>query len=507
MLHSIRTRLVIILAGMVAGTLMFCILLNSFFLEGYYKSNKEAALNSVYHQLQSIIRTDRNLLNPENQDILQEICEQSSVSLLVLNANQQTLFSTGNGDRELAATFFNMIVSGSINFSDNENQVEDIVDSGSGLRYLEMYGALNEESYFIMRVPMESIRQSVNISNRFFLYISYLAIALSVVIMWYISKSFTKPILQLADISEKMSELDFDVKYVGDRNDEIGVLGTSMNKLSGTLETTISELKAANNELQKDINQKIEIDNMRKEFLSNVSHELKTPIALIQGYAEGLKEGISEDPESMEFYCDVIIDEANKMNKMVKNLLELNQLEFGNGQITFERFDLISVISGVLSRSTILIEQKGATIIFDNRKSIYVWADEFQIEQVITNYITNALNHLDEKKTVRIDVAEQGENIRVAIFNSGSHIPEEDLDRIWIKFYKVDKARTREYGGNGIGLSIVKAVMDAHNQKCGVANVEGGVVFWFEVEKDKKQETRSDTGEQDEARTRARRKQ
>lgn len=487
MIHSIRARLVIILAGMVAGTLMFCILLNSVFLEGYYKSNKEATLNNVYHQLQAIVETDRNLNKTENQNTLIKICENGSVSLVVLNSGKRVLFSFATGT-ELAESFFEMIMSGTIDFADGEYNVEDIIDQKSGLRYLEMYGALNEESYFIMRVPMESIRQSVNISNRFFMYISYIAIVCSVMIMWYVSKSFTRPILQLAELSEKMSKLDFDAKYVGGRNDEIGVLGTSMNKLSSTLETTISELKAANNELQKDINQKIEIDNMRKEFLSNVSHELKTPIALIQGYAEGLKEGINDDPESREFYCDVIIDEANKMNKMVKNLLTLNQLEFGNGQITFERFDIISVIRGVLNRSTIMIEQKEATILFDDRKSIYVWADEFQIEQVITNYITNALNHLDENKTIRIDVATKGDNIRVAVFNSGKHIPEEDLDRIWIKFYKVDKARTRQYGGNGIGLSIVKAAMDAHNKKCGVANVDGGVVFWFEVEKEKKSE-------------------
>ena len=134
--------------------------------------------------------------------------------------------------------------------------------------------------------------------------------------------------------------------------------------MSEQLEKTISELKSANNELQKDIESKIRIDQMRREFLNNVSHELKTPIALVQGYAEGLKENISDDPESREFYCDVIMDEAAKMNKLVKNLLTLNQLEEGRDETTMERFDIVSLIRGVLQSMDIMIRQKEARVSF-----------------------------------------------------------------------------------------------------------------------------------------------
>ena len=140
--------------------------------------------------------------------------------------------------------------------------------------------------------------------------------------------------MELVRISGKMIQLDFDAKYTGNSKTEIALLGKNINELSETLENTISELKSANNELKRDIERKNKIDEMRIEFLSNVSHELKTPIALIQGYAEGLKEGISEDEESKDFYCEVIMDEAAKMNNMVKKLLTLNQLEFGNDTVT-----------------------------------------------------------------------------------------------------------------------------------------------------------------------------
>ena len=160
-------------------------------------------------------------------------------------------------------------------------------------------------------------------------------------VIWLVSKKITDPILELARISERMTHLDFDARYRGKSFNEIAVLGSHMNELADTLEATISELKTANNELQKDIEKKNRIDEMRREFLANVSHELKTPIALIQGYAEGLKEGVNDDEESRNFYCDVIMDESAKMNNMVKKLLTLNELEFGNSVVTMERFDIV----------------------------------------------------------------------------------------------------------------------------------------------------------------------
>ena len=223
---------------------------------------------------------------------------------------------------------------------------------------------------------------------------------------------------------------------------------------------------------------------MRQEFLANVSHELKTPIALIQGYAEGLQENINDDPESREFYCEVIVDEADKMNKMVKKLLSLNQLEFGNGQVHLEHFDLNSVIQSVVNASEILFRQQGVTLSFcPSEEPLMVWADEYMIEEVVNNYVSNALNHVKYDKKIEIKTIQQGDHICTSVFNTGDPIPEEDLEKIWTKFYKVDKARTREYGGNGIGLSIVKAVMDAHNQRYGVRNYDNGVEFWFELDR------------------------
>jgi signal transduction histidine kinase len=289
----------------------------------------------------------------------------------------------------------------------------------------------------------------------------------------------------MSKISQEMSELNFNVKSDVNSKDELGVLSHNLNDMSYKLQQTIEELKEANKKLKKDIEHKEEVDKMRKEFISNVSHELKTPIALIQGYAEGLEECVNDDAESREFYCSVIADEASKMNKMVKELLSLNQLEYGDNILEIDEFSLNMVVKGVISRINYMSQQKNVNIRFIADKDYTIFADEFKIEEVITNYVTNALNHVDDNRVVEVSIKETSDNkIRLSVYNSGENIPNEDLENIWIKFYKVDKARTRAYGGSGIGLSIVKAITDAHGGKCGVINKEHGVEFWFEISKE-----------------------
>ena len=233
---------------------------------------------------------------------------------------------------------------------------------------------------------------------------------------------------------------------------------------------------------KNNIQRKTEIDEMRTEFLSNVSHELKTPIAIIQGYAEGLQEGISEDEESRNLYCSVICDEAAKMNMLVQKLLTLNQLEFGNEPVNMERFDLITLIKNQIQSADILLRQNDIKLQMQEHGPIYVWGDEFKVAEVFSNYLSNAIHHCTGDKIIEIRFDKQDGCIRTICFNTGTPIPEESIAHIWEKFYKVDKARTREYGGSGIGLSIVKAIMESMNQEYGVENYTNGVAFWFELE-------------------------
>ena len=217
---------------------------------------------------------------------------------------------------------------------------------------------------------------------------------------------------------------------------------------------------------------------MRSFFISIPDSMIEA--ARLDGWSE-LKV-LMNDPESREFYCDVIMDEAGKMNKLVKNLLTLNELEFGNEVVTMERFDLASMIHNMLRSMQVLFEQKDVKLVYDVQEPVYAWANEFKMEQVLNNYISNALNHVDGEKIIKITIQRQDGHVRAGVFNTGKPIPEEDVGRIWDKFYKVDKARTREYGGSGVGLSIVKAIMESMHQQYGVINYDNGVEFWFELD-------------------------
>ena len=361
--------------------------------------------------------------------------------------------------------------------------LQKVYDNRLGDDYYELFGTLSNGDSIMLRMALQGIKDNVSISNTFITYVGIGILIIGVIAAYIFSSYITKPIQQLSDIAERMSNLDFDVKYHGKDKSEIGVLGNSMNNMSKKLEENISQLKSANKELQRDIDRKVKMEEVRTEFLSNVSHELKTPIALIQGYAEGLKEGISDDPESMDFYCGVIIDEAGKMNNMVKKLLTLNQIEFGNEELVMERFDIIELITSIVNANELRASQKGIQIEFNQRdEHIDVWSDEYKIEEVVTNYITNAINHCDFENRIEVSVERIGDDVRVHVFNTGKNIPEEDIPNIWQKFYKVDKARTREYGGNGIGLSIVKAIMDSYGKGFGVINKSNGVEFWFDLD-------------------------
>ena len=492
--HSIRVKLTLTLTVLMVLTIFLLWFLNKTLLERYYLHSKIDTLGNTFDTIYNIYddKADKESLTNAELLKLDRIHDNRNVSIYILSGEFDILFpgdrSRGVDDDEnllsiLKSYYFtnpNQLVE-RIQAEQNYN-IYSFFDSRLESNYIDLLGGLDNGYTVLLRTNYESIQESVKIANKFLAYVGIIAVIIGTTIMFFISRKFTLPILQLTSIAKKMSDLDFEVKYDVESKDEIGELGGCINILSEKLESTISELKIANNELLSDLQDKIQIDEVRKEFLSNVTHELKTPIALIQGYAEGLKDNINEDLESKEFYCDVIVDEAQKMNQMVKKLLTLNQIEFGNNQIHIGRFDLVALIKSVLSSVEILFKQKGVIMHFDQEEPVYVWSDEYLVEEVLTNYISNALNHVSDAMIIEVKLIKQEDVVRVAVFNTGEPIPMEDLDQVWIKFYKVDKARTREYGGSGIGLSIVKAIMTSLNKEYGVKNHDTGVEFWFELD-------------------------
>ncbi len=468
--------------------------MNSMFLQTVYMKNKQDTMTEAYESL-SKAAEDGTIYDADYLVPFEKLCSSNNLSILVVSTDGSVLLSSHNSNEDvfmveqLLRAVFSYGSSSSHSDADiivsTENYiVEKQHDSRIDGDYLVLWGSFEDGNLVMIRCAMEAISDSVTVTNKFLLVIGTVAIVISLLLAEFLSRKISKPILELTDISTKITNLEFDVHYNPRRNgNEVDVLGQHMNTLSNRLEETIRELKEANLELQQDIEVRDKNETMRKEFLSNVSHELKTPIALIQGYAEGLVDGVITDPEDVKYYCDVIIDEAKKMNRMVKEMLSLNQLEYGMNTLNMEHFNLVDLIRGVVNQTKVMADQYDVKLVFDETDPIYVWADEFFAEQVITNYLTNAIHYAKNEKEVEITIQNREQDVRVEVFNTGDQIAPENMEHLWEKFYKVDKARTRKYGGSGIGLSVVKAVMDSFKKECGVYNLENGVVFWFELDK------------------------
>lgn len=485
-IKSIQERLFLSLCVVVAIIIAFLIIVNNFILESFYLYSKINTLQSVYEQINSYADKPYYLSNLEEQ--LEKIAINNDFDIIIKTGENITIYSTNKDYIGVYKEFGQMTPFSKNDYYivEEENYtIKNVKDTSTGISYILLAGRLDNGYLLYIRLPITSIRESVKISNRFLYLIAIFVIIIGGIIVSYISRKFTKPIKELNNIAKKMSNMDFGHKYKEtNQGDEIDELGKSINSMSSKLETTITQLKTTNRELEKDLEEKAKIDKMRSGFISDVSHELKTPIALIQGYSEGLLENVNKDEESRRFYAEVILDETNKMDRLVKQLLELMKLE--NEMRTFDNkeFDIVELEKEIIRKTSVMIEEKQAKIEFNSEENINVMADNFYIEQVITNYLTNAIKHVQEvngEKYIRIENEIKEDKVRVKVFNTGKQIDEENLDRIWNRFYKADESRNREDGGTGIGLALVKAIMNNYGNDFGVVNKENGVEFYFEV--------------------------
>ena len=486
---SIRTKLFISLCIIVLLIIISLIVLNNFVLGKFYLYNKKKKLNDLY----SLINYYYN--NEYKQDEIDKELEKISIKndfdILLKDDNDNNIyisskdFFTGILQISMIASKKNINKKDIIEQTDNYI-ISEIKDEGTNIKYIVLIGVLDNNYKMYVRMPVASIEESVKISNKFLYIIAIFVIMLGGITVSIVSRRFSKPIEQLNDIAEKMSNLDFSQKYkISENKDEIDNLGISINKLSDKLETTIKKLKTTNLELEKDVEEKSHIDEMRKSFISDVSHELKTPIALIQGYSEGLIENVNTDEESRKYYAEVILDEATKMDKLVKQLLELMKLEYGKMNFNNESFNIIELEKEILRKSEVMIQKENIKVEMDKQEEIMVYADDFYIDQVLTNYITNAIKYstqINGEKKIKIKNTINDHKVRISVFNTLEGLSDEDLVHIWNRFYKIDESRNRSDGGTGIGLSIVKAIMNNYGNEYGAKNVEGGVEFYFDLD-------------------------
>lgn len=376
----------------------FLILINNIVLETFYLYSKTNTVRQVYKKINNYYKYN---MTTGIESELKRIAFNNNFDIYIKSDNDVYIFST---DKDFYSTIsrINSITNSHSNsfeivYKDTDMKIVKVDDTSNNISYLLLSGTLCNGYELYIRIPIVPIEESVKISNKVLVWIGAVTILFSAFVANFVSKKFTNPILELNDITNKMSKLDFSQKYrVKDTEDEINELGKNINIMSEKLEKTIKQLRANNIELERDIEEKSKIDVMRKQFISDVSHELKTPIALIQGYAEGLVENVNSDGESRKFYAEVILDEANRMDKLVKQLLELMKLEYGKREFNNQEIDIVEITKEVIRKCNVMLKENNIEVEFKNKEPIYVYADEFYIEQVITNYFTNAIKHCDE---------------------------------------------------------------------------------------------------------------
>ncbi len=478
------------MVGLVAAIMLAALVLTSAItpclLGDYYIFEKRKDMTYLY-SVMSEKCTDGVLYGMEYMPEVSSIFEKYGVSAVVASAQGESLV-TSNADSWLLLEQLNYSMLSndqSIKIKKTTEDYKIFTQKFPGIKdtYLVLLGLLPDGNVIFIRTNMSTLEQATSITNRFCFFLAIFALAFCILLTLICITKATKPLFDIIDITKRISNFDFTAVYQPQRfYNEMDDLGEHINEMSTTLKRAIEQLKNANDSLKHDLEVQEETENMRKEFVSNVSHELKTPIALIQGYAEGLQEGIMDDENSRQIYLDIIIDEAGKMNRLVREMLILNQLEAGQMSMDMVDFNLTEMIDSVVDSNKINFEAQNINYSFINKIDCYVHADEFLVEQVVTNFVSNAIHYVLNENVinVRYDFIKKGK-VRISVFNSGNNIGKKDIKHIWEKFYKADKARSREYGGSGIGLSVVKATMELLHEKYGVENLPDGVEFWFEL--------------------------
>jgi len=487
---SLRMRLFVSLSALLLFFVLMSLILTQLGLEKFYMWQKEDTLIATSTSIDNLYRGNPSDIATE----LKRVANALGAGIVITDRNGQMKYTSfgpfihqttpGNGPPSFQFPPPPPHITRSRKMIDDHTTLEMQSDSDIKIDFMVIDRRLNNGDTLHMRQPLAPISESAAVAAKFLLITGFLFILAGCSWAFFFAKSFTRPITNLNRLAQSMALLDFSQKASIDRSDEIGELGQNINNLSDQLDSTISELHQKNRQLLADVEKERKLDKMRKDFISSVSHELKTPLSLILGYAEGLKENVAQDQQGKDYYCTVIMDEAEKMDRLVHDLLNLSQIESGFFQLNQETFNLSALLDELIQKYQPLLLEKSISLDLHCPAETVVHGDLMRVEQILSNYLNNAIDHTDEAKQIILSVgaADDPGHVRVSVFNSGHSIPEESLEKIWTSFYKVDKARTRELGGHGLGLSIVRAIQELHGNHYGVENSKSGVRFWFDID-------------------------
>ena len=468
---GIRAKFFLEVGAIIAACLIGIAFVNSQLLEGVYMWNIERSFADIANKTE---RAGENYFI-----VLSETELSQNVTIDLYDSTDNFLYE--GKSTYLSGSKINVI---SRKTNNDGSYFNVVCAEGSSTQYV-LYGKSFQNGYHIeISTEVNPIQENASLATSVTTAITILALVLALVFIYDYSRRFTKPLIQMNDVMKRIASLDFSVKTDIDRKDEIGTLANNINTVSDSLDAALTELREKNAKLQQDIEKERQLERMRQDFVSSASHELKTPIAIIRGYAEGLKMNMPDGSDSSKEYCNIIIHEADKMNDLVINMLEQSLYSTGTKPPEKTNFDLKEYIDDFLRSASPIFKEKSITVNCDCLTGS-VFGDKKQLTTVLSNIVLNACSHASGEKRIDISTIDNGDYIKINVFNTGSHIDDKDKDNIFTSFYRADKAHSRKEGRFGLGLSIVKSIIINHGCDCGFKNENNGVTFWYTIEKGK----------------------
>ncbi|MCI6691606.1 MAG: HAMP domain-containing histidine kinase [Clostridium sp.] len=491
---SLSKKLFSITFGLIFMVLIFSMLFQMLFFEDFYLSKKIKHMTREalkFSDMYSYDISDEKRLTTALYRFEQS--NNSKIAIFSIDGKLKSLLNYDNNDDFQTLTLFckeliddkslinKVLATGKPQTSVFENAFSNTTKIG-----ILTPMSLNQknDSIIVTVSSMQPINEATDVIREFYFYLFLGFSLIGIFLSFVYANLISKPLVNINKVAKRMSAMDFTAKCEETTSDdEIGNLAITLNFLSSTLEKALEDLKDKNKKLEEDIEKERKLEEMRKDFVASVSHDLKTPIGIIEGYAEGLKDGIATGADAL-IYLETIIDESHKMNKLVTNMLELSKLESGNLELLIERFNILRLIQKVIKSFKLEFQSKNIKIeLKTDLEYCYILGDVFQLEQVITNLLSNALKYTPPNNKVIVEITSNGELVTISVENKGAYIPEEEIDNLYNKFYRIDKARNSSNNSNGLGLAIVKRILSLHESSYSLYNTEDGVKFEFTLKK------------------------
>lgn len=457
---NLRTKIWMYLIIFSASILLFLWLFQIIFLKTYYK---EFRLNKLENSVKKVL----NSFHDSNyEDLLDDISLEDEICIEVVNNNMTKYLSV----------IYNKGCMGAETSIENSYYKKDFINSNLSKKVYTLinprfknktiiYGIkLDDSNYAFVSASLEPIDTTITVLKNQFIYVTMLVIILSLIVSYFVSRKISSGVIKINREAKKLSKGNFDVKFDTDQP----IL--ELSELAETLEYTKDELSKT--------------ENLRRELLANVSHDLKTPLTMIKAYAEMVRDVTYKDDTKRTKDLNIIIEETDRLNVLVNDILELSKIQSGTQKLTIEQFDLEKFVKNIIKRYDIMSENKKYKFKVSINKNIIVSADRKRIEQVMYNLINNAINYTGDDKKIIINALVLENTVRIEVKDTGKGIDKEELENIWDKYYKIDKTHSREQVGSGVGLSIVKNILINHNCNYGVESIKGnGTTFYFELPK------------------------